>query len=195
LLNSNEQISEVEHVNSRVFNEALRVGDEAAFKVLFDTYQHKLFGYINKIVKSREVSEELVLDIFLKIWNAKEMLREVQHLDAFLYRMAVNKALDFLKAASREDKLRELLAMQMKSLSSEAPDDAYIYKEYERELLSTIKQLPAQQQLIFNLSRENGMSHQEIAAELNISKNTVKNHLVAAIKKLKGIVRIVIFFF
>ena len=195
MLNSNKQIPEAEHVNSVAFNEALRLGDEAAFKLLFDTYQHKLFGYINRIVKSREVSEELVLDIFLKIWNAKEMLREVQHLDAFLYRMAVNKALDFLKAASREDKLRELLAMQMKSLSSEAPDHAYIYKEYERELLSTIKQLPAQQQLVFNLSRENGMSHQQIAAELNISKNTVKNHLVAAIKKLKGIVRIFIFFF
>lgn len=184
----------MDYFQSAAFREALNSGDEAAFKMLFDAYQHKLFGYINKVVKSKEVSEELVLDIFMKIWNAKELLLDVQNLDAFLYRMAVNKALDFLKAASREEKLRALIALQMNPLSNERPDEVFIYKEYEKQLVSTIQALPAQQQLIFSLSREGGLSHQQIADDLKISKNTVKNHMVSAIRKLRGIIRIFIFF-
>lgn len=188
------QTSFIGDASTIAFKQALVDGDEAAFKVLFESNQNKLFRYINAIVKSREVSEELVLDIFLKIWNAKEILREVQNLDAFLYRMAVNKALDFLKAAAKEKKLRDLLATHMSTLTAEGPDGVFIYKEYEKELRLTIQQLPAQQQLVFNMSRDNGLSHQQIATELNISKNTVKNHMVTALRKLRSIVKIFIFF-
>ena len=185
----------VDDAGTIAFKQALIEGDEAAFKVLFETNQKKLFRYINAIVKSREVSEELVLDIFLKIWNAKEILREVQNLDAFLYRMAVNKALDFLKAATKEKKLRDLLATHMSALTTEGPDDAFIYKEYEKELRLTIQQLPAQQQLVYTMSRDSGLSHQQIATELNISRNTVKNHMVTALRRLRSIVKIFIYFF
>lgn len=182
-------------VQSVDFKTSLALGDDAAFEELFYHYQKKLFNYINKIVKCDEVSEELVLDIFLKIWNAKEMILEVKNVDAFLYRMAVNKALDFLKAAAREKKLRDLLVVQMNLVTTEAADDVYIYKEYEQQLRLTIQQLPPQQQLIFNLSREGGLSHQQISDKLNISKHTVKNHLVTVIKRLKGILGTFLFFF
>lgn len=186
----------IEDAAIKAFRVSLAEGDEIAFKRLIALYQAKLFRYINAIVKSREVSEELVLDIFLKIWNAKEMMADIQNLDAFLYRMAVNKALDFLRAAGREKKLRDLLFKQMDELRlSPAADDAYRYKEYEQQLRLSIAQLPPQQQLVFLLSRDSGLSHEQIADQLSVSKHTVKNHMGAAIKKLSKLLKVFVYFF
>lgn len=187
--------TDASNVNDMTFRQSLSSGDEAAFKIFFEVYEQKIFNYINKIVKSKEVSEELVIDVFMKIWNAKEMLLDIQNLDAFLYRMAVNKALDFLRIATREKKVRELLALEMHSLTSESAEQAYLNREYEQHINLSVKRLPPQQKLIFILSREKGFSHQQIAEELNISKNTVKNHMVSAIKHLRSILKSVILFF
>ncbi|MGE6220043.1 RNA polymerase sigma-70 factor [Nubsella zeaxanthinifaciens] len=188
--------TDADYIASAQFKEALSCGDEFALQRLFDIYSGKLFHYINRIVKSKEVSEELVLDLFMKIWSSKEVIGQVQNMDAFLYKMAVNKALDFLKVAAREKKLRQLLIDQM-VFNDEHPaaDHEFISREYEHALLTTLKQLPPQRQLIFRLSRENKLSHQEIAFQLKISKNTVKNHMVAAIKQLKSAFKIFLFFF
>lgn len=177
------------------FRQSLCDGDEAGFKVFFELYDQKIFNYINKIVKSKEVSEELVIDVFMKVWNAKEMLMEVQNLDAFLYRIAVNKALDFLRTAAREKQKRTLLVAEMKDQVSEAADQAYIIRECEEELKSSIRKLPPQQKLVYSLSREDGFSHDQIAEQLQISKNTVKNHMSSAIKHLRSLLKIAIFFF
>lgn len=173
-------------INNASFRQLLSAGNEAAFKLFFETYDHKVFNYIDKIVKSKEVTEELTIDVFMKIWNTKEMLAEVQNLDAFIYRIAVNKALDFLRVAAKEKQNRAVLADQMKSLTSEAADQAYLNREFEKELQLSIRQLPPQQKLVFSLSRVNGLSHQQIAEQLRISKNTVKNHMVSAIRSLKS---------
>ncbi|WP_432326681.1 RNA polymerase sigma factor [Mucilaginibacter sp. P25] len=87
---------------SNSLHQRLSSGDELAFKLFFQKNQPRLFAYIYKVVKSREIAEELVLDIFVKIWSAKEILSEVENVDAFLHRMAVNKSLDFLRTAARE---------------------------------------------------------------------------------------------
>lgn len=173
-------------VNSQSFKRLLSSGNEAAFKQFFETFDHKVFNYIDKIVKSKEVSEELTIDVFMKIWNTKEMLSEVQNLDAFIYRIAVNKALDFLRIAAKEKQNRTRLATQIDNVTAESADQPYLNREFEKELQLSIGQLPPQQKLIFSLSRENGLSHQQIAEQLRISKNTVKNHMVSAIRHLKS---------
>src|SRR5215831_10911680 len=70
-------------------------GDEQAFKALFDRYRTPLFEFISNIVKSQEVAEELVMDVFLKLWLAMDMLPEIENLDGFLFRIAYNKSIDF----------------------------------------------------------------------------------------------------
>lgn len=164
-------------------------GDQDAFHEFFEANQRKIFNYIFKVVKSKEVSEELMLDIFVKIWSAKEMMIDVNNVDAFLYRMALNKALDFLKTTARENKLKALLLNHIQSTSNVYENESYSVKEFENQLKGLIHQLPPQQQLILNLSREDGLSHQQIAQQLFISKNTVKNHLVTALKTLRAHVK------
>lgn len=160
-------------------------GDEKAMQELFRLYQSKLYTYIYHITKSKEISEELVMDIFTKIWMARELLDDVQNLDGFLYRIAKNKAIDFLRAAAKEKRLQALLLAQMENSKAAHPDEKVILKEYELHLKQLLQNLTNQQQLVFNLSREQGLSHQQIASKLNLSKNTVKNHIVAALKHLR----------
>ena len=169
-------------------HQRLASGDETAFKLFFQKHQPKLFAYIYKVVKSREIAEELVLDIFVKIWSAKEILSEVENVDAFLYRMAVNKSLDFLRTAAREKRLRLLLTdhMQYEPVEEASNHDL---NEYKQRVNQCLQMLTQQQQLVLNLSREEGLTHEQIAARLSLSKNTVKNHIVTALKNIRGFIK------
>jgi len=169
-------------------HQRLSSGDEIAFELFFRQYQPKLFAYIFKVVKSREIAEELVLDMFVKIWSAKEILSEVENVDAFLYRMAINKSLDFLRTAAREKKLRLLLNEHMQHEQAEM-SNTHDVKEYEQQIVQCLQMLTNQQQLVLNLSREEGLTHDQIAARLNLSKNTVKNHVVGALRSLREFIR------
>ncbi len=169
-------------------HQRLASGDEVAFKLFFQKHQSKLFAYIYKVVKSREIAEELVLDIFVKIWSAKEILSEVENVDAFLYRMAVNKSLDFLRTAAREKRLRLLLADHMQYEPVEEPSTSDL-NEYKQRVTQCLQMLTQQQQLVLNLSREEGLTHEQIADRLQLSKNTVKNHIVTALKSIRGFIK------
>ena len=164
------------------------VGDEAAFKHFFIHHQPKLLRYILKIVKSKEIAEELVADIFVKIWFAREMMNDVENVDAFLYRIAVNKALDFMKMASREKKLRILLQAHMQNEASTV-DQPCELKEYQQQIDQCMQLLTSQQQLVISLSREEGLTHEQIATRLQLSPHTVKNHIVRALKQLRAFMR------
>jgi RNA polymerase sigma-70 factor (ECF subfamily) len=173
---------------STSLHQRLSSGDEIAFKLFFQKNQPRLFTYIYKVVKSREIAEELVLDIFLKIWSAKEILSEVENVDAFLYRMAVNKSLDFLRTAAREKRIQQLLHHHMQYEQATAASN-HDLKEYNQHVTHCLQMLTQQQQLVLNLSREEGLTHEQIADKLNLSKSTVKNHIVTALKKMRGFIK------
>jgi RNA polymerase sigma-70 factor (family 1) len=174
---------------STSLHKRLSSGDELAFKLFFQKNQPRLFTYVYKVVKSREIAEELVLDIFVKIWSAKEVLSEVENVDAFLYRMALNKSLDFLRTATREKRIQQLLSHHMQYEQTTAASNHDI-KEYSQHVTDCLRMLTQQQQLILNLSREEGLTHEQIADRLNLSKNTVKNHIVTALKKIRGFIKL-----
>ena len=173
---------------STSLHQRLSSGDELAFKLFFQKHHPRLFSYIYKVVKSREIAEELVLDIFVKIWSAKEIFNEVENVDAFLYRMALNKSLDFLRTAAREKRIQQLINdhMQYEQVTAASHHDL---KEYNQRVTQCLQMLTHQQQLVLSLSREEGLTHEQIANKLNLSKNTVKNHVVAALKNLREFIK------
>ena len=160
-------------------------GDEQAFKLLFDRYHGRLFQYIFSIVKSQEVSEELVMDVFLKLWQAKEMLPEIKNMESFLFRIAYNKSIDFFRAVSKDKRFTALLWDKIQTRSTSNADDPLLLQEYETKVRQAINLLPAQRRKIFNLSQEEGLTNTQIAEELGISKNTVANTLVEARQFIK----------
>lgn len=155
-------------------------GNEQAMKQLFHIYHGWLFYYISHFIKSERVAEELVMDVFMKIWTCRSTLAEIDHFDSFLFTIARNKSIDFLRSAAADRKLRALLWDEIQLASSEQADSPLLLKEYEEKVREAILQLPPQCKKAYSLSRERDLSHGEIAQELNISSATVNNHIVKA---------------
>lgn len=152
--------------------------NEEAFKTLFTRHRDKLFAYIFKVTKSRETSEEIVMDVFMKLWQSRTVLTEIKNFDAFLFHVAKNKSLDFLRSAAKDRVLTELILDQMNNREGgHQPDERIILTELKSKINETIEQLSPQRQTVFRLSREQHMTYDEIASHLQLSKSTVKNHI------------------
>jgi len=155
-------------------------GDEKAFQSLFSSYYEKLFNYVVSIVKSRQVAEELVMDVFLKIWLGREIVPRIEKFNAFIFRVAHNKSVDFLRSVARDPKFQDLLWEQIQLSNNACADSPVLVREYETKLREAVSLLSPQKKKIYQLSREEDMTHDQIAVQLNLSRHTVNNHIVEA---------------
>ncbi|AHF16128.1 RNA polymerase [Niabella soli DSM 19437] len=164
-------------------------GDEIALGRFFDLYKAKVYGYLLSFVKLQEVAEELTLDVFLKIWQKKELLAEVKEPAAFLFVISKHKALDFLKAAARNARLQQLITDHITNASQSEQAQTSIAKHLEQKELITqlLNELSPQRKEILILSRLEGLSHVEIAQKLKISRNTVKNTITQTLRHLERV--------
>lgn len=159
-------------------------GSETAFAELFHRYKYKLFGYIFKLTQSKEITEDVVQDVFLKLWQKKETLAELDQFGPYLFRIAQYHAINGFRRMATE-----ALAVAAIQPPPETGvfniEDQLVAKEIEQRLHEAIQKLPPQQQLVYRLSREEGLKHDEIARRLQISPSTVKNHMMAALRTLR----------
>lgn len=161
-------------------------GEEQFFNLLFEKYRNQLFTYLFKVTKSRETSEEIVLDVFLKLWHGREAVTEIENLEAFLFRVAHNKAIDFFRAAKRNPKMQqELWELITEAISNETADKKLLDKNMEELVQSAVNQLSPQRRKVYYLRNHEDLSYSEIAAELNLSPNTVRNHLTASVQFIR----------
>jgi RNA polymerase sigma-70 factor (ECF subfamily) len=165
--------------------ELISNGDEVAFKALFEKYRDKLHFYLFGITKSSQVAEEIVMDVFLKIWFARTKATEINHFDNFLYKIAHNKAIDFLRTVHRDQTLFNLVWDEMQLVSDQNADSRLKENEKQQALQTAVSKLPPKRRLVYELSRKNGLTHDQIALYLNLSKNTVNNHLVESLRFIK----------
>jgi RNA polymerase sigma-70 factor (ECF subfamily) len=159
-------------------------GDEKAFNQLFERYRERLNHYLLRITKSPDITEEILVDVFLKLWDGRELLTNIYDLEGFLHKVAYNKAMDFFKEISREGRLRQTYFDWSEELPPKSPDELLIESEARRILLEAINQLPASRKKIYALSREEGLTYEEIAEALHLSRNTVKNTIMAASRSI-----------
>lgn len=169
------------YTDARLLQE-LACGNEKAMRQLFAIYRDRLFFYITRITKSEQIAEELVMDVFIKIWTGREMLAEVQNIDSYLFRIARNKSIDFLRSAAGNTRFQELLWEQIQAASGDRADTPLLVKEYEAKVREAINSLSPQRRKVYSLRYEQQLTHAEIAGELNLSRHTVNNHLVEAQK-------------
>ncbi|MGN6437514.1 MAG: RNA polymerase sigma factor [Agriterribacter sp.] len=159
---------------------AISNGNEQAFNQLFSQYRNQLFTYIFKITKSKETAEEIVLDVFLKIWNSRQALRELKNIDAFLAKIAHNQSIDFLRAAKRDKAIQAAVWNQLQQVAAAiSADDDVQYKSIASALNDGVKQLTPQRQKVFKLQYQ-GLTYDEIAKRLKLSAHTVRNHIAAS---------------
>ncbi len=165
----------------------LKNGEVAAFEEIYNQYRNKIYSYALKLCKSTVTAEEIVQEVFIKIWQKREQLNPELSFAAYLKKIALNQVLNHLKKVAREKTLQDELFAYISTIKNSTDE-----KLLEKELLSTyeeaISQLPPQKKIIYQLSRNEELSHEEIAEKLQISKNTVKNHMVEATKFIRNYV-------
>ncbi|MNK03594.1 RNA polymerase sigma-E factor [compost metagenome] len=154
-------------------------GNEMAFNVLFRRHFDDLLQYAGRQLKDRELAEELVMDLMLKLWRQTE-LAEIQHLNQYLYRSVKNAIISHWRKKALTFVPLENLEASNEPLSRSA-DYAIIDAEVQTLYQDKLAALSPQRRLVYTMSRELEMSHAEIAAETNLSINTVKNHIKAAL--------------
>lgn len=166
--------------------------ENAAFSKIYQIYFPKLVRFSREYVVSTEDAENIVQDIFMYLWEHRDMLASLTNPNAFLFTLTKNRCIDFyrhkVRTESKEESLDALSERELK-LKMEAlqqfDENMFTVDDIDALLNKAIGHLPEKCRQVFILSRMEGMKHEEIAAQLNISVNTVQNHIVTALRKLK----------
>lgn len=160
-------------------------GNEKAFRQLFGRYWDNIYGIAFALTKSSGLAEEMVQDVFVKIWLKRMQLTTVICFEAYLYTIARNHIFNTLRKKVREVPFTEEL-IQYLSAHAHSPEQQLLLKESEMLISKAVAQLPPRQYLIYQLSRQQGLSQEEIARRLKISVNTVKSHMNKALHAIRS---------
>lgn len=162
----------------------IATGSQAAFHQLFDTYKERLFTFAYTLTHSRVDAEEVVQDVFLKLWETRTSLPAIEHPQKYIFTMTRNRTLDLLTKVSRNQKLMHQVWANI-AQSDEGTEEILNAKESQKLINEAVATLSERKQEVFRLSKVEGLSLDEIARELGISKQTVKNTLTEALKSIK----------
>jgi RNA polymerase sigma-70 factor (family 1) len=157
--------------------------DEQAYKELFHHFYPSLYQFALSIVKSGQVAEEVVSDVFIRIWKKRAALARIQNLRLYLFTATKNTSLNYLRQQKREADLPDDYRVQLRSVYFN-PEELLITAEMIKRIQLAIQQLPPRCQLIFKLVKEDGLKQKEVAGLLNLSIKTVENQLAVALRKI-----------
>lgn len=162
----------------------LREGDSRAFEKLYFTYSKNLYGNLLSMVKSTEIAEELLQDIFQRVWERRTSIDMTKSFKSYLFTIGKHLVYDFFH---RQTKQRHIEAYLI-SMSSELyhhVDETVAHKETQAILQEAIHKLPPQRKLVYTLCKIEGKSYEEVGRLLGISTSTISDHIVKATKSLK----------
>ncbi|PWS30599.1 RNA polymerase sigma factor [Pedobacter paludis] len=159
-------------------------GDEFAFKHVFELYKNRVYSFVVKFVHSKADAEEIVQDTFFTIWQKREMLPNIEHPRNYIYTIVRNKTYNYLNQAAKNQKILAQLWANMQVESNDI-EDLTDLKDSEMLIKKGLLNLSEQKQQIFKMSREDGLSHEEIASQVGLSKSRVKNIIVDVLKYLR----------
>ena len=157
---------------------------EELFNELFREYEHPLYLFAIKLLKSDVAAKDIIQDVFLKLWLIRDQLSEIKNISSFLYKLTENKVFDALRAAAADQKKKQALWHRMRLTSEQDAGTEVESKEYHAIIQQAIEQLPPQRRAVYLMSRAEDKPRKEIASLLQISPNTVRNQLAKAIENI-----------
>ncbi|MEO7043750.1 MAG: RNA polymerase sigma-70 factor [Ferruginibacter sp.] len=155
-------------------------GDEHAFRELFNIYKERFYAVVLKMTQSDEVAKDIVQDTFMQIWNKRETLVDVDNPSSYFFTAVYRRVYHHYRKIAIEKKLLQSAAPAKESANT--TDEMVLARESESLISQAIAKLPPQQKMVFKLSKQEGLSREDIALQLQISPHTVKNHLADALK-------------
>jgi len=167
--------------------EALKAGDHQIFEKIFLSYFKNVKVFVQSLIKSEHEAEEITQELFSKLWINRESIDTGKNFHSFIFISAKNAALNFLKWRDIRDSFYNDQMLGEEETNSVEND--YYAKEAALLIELVVSKMPEQRQKVYTLSRNGGVSNEEIAKMLNITKKTVENHLNLALKEVKKIFR------
>jgi len=161
----------------------LSQGSELAFTNVYNLYKNNVYSTALRITKSKIQAEEAVQDIFLKIWQNRDALAEVDHFENYLYIISRNHLFNSIKKIARETS--QITEFNQKEAGIIDTDSNIKDEQYNTILNQIVEQLPPQQQKVYQMAKRDGLSHQKIGEDLGISTETVKKHMAQALKFIR----------
>jgi len=170
-------------INNQIIKR-FKEGDAESFDIIYNKYSKKLFHFVLGLVKDRVISEDLVQEVFVSLWENRSQVNPKLNFENYIFTIAYNSIRKFFRDQSTKTKVIDLLIKD----SPELVDSIYgtvIYNEMLDQANKIIETLPQRRKVVYKLSRQEGMKTKEIADKLNISTRTVENHLAKALKYLR----------
>jgi RNA polymerase sigma-70 factor (family 1) len=179
-----KQLSNQNFKTDAVLIKRLREGDTLALTELYNTYWQSLFMSAYNIIKDKELCEDIIQDIFMNIWHNREKLEINISLKGYLYACARYQV--FNQFRKNKDKIHiEFFNDLDKRFQYTTPETEMMHNELVQQINTIVETLPEKCQLVYKLSREEQLSHKEIALRLNISVKTVENHIAKALQTIR----------
>ena len=163
----------------------LKNGDILAFDQIYEMYSHKLFSFVFKILKNEAEVDDIVQEVFVKIWESRDKLKDYKLLNAYIFTIAYNNSIDLIRKRISNNKYLELLKYSASINFTPTIISQIEFNELSSKVEKLIAQIPDRQKQVYLLHREEGMTYPQIAEQMGISQNTVENHMAKALKYLR----------
>lgn len=168
----------------RIWGEKISASDQKAFNSLFRSLYPRLIHFANRYNPNKAVARDIVQDAFVALWERRNQIEPDRSIQAYLYRIVRNKSLNYIRDHSNET-VGLLDDIPLKAAGKDKHRQENENEQLVSLLRTWIKKLPKRQREAFELSRFEGLDHDEIAGVMDVSSNTVNNHIVAALNKLR----------
>ncbi|THU40316.1 RNA polymerase sigma-70 factor [Niastella caeni] len=159
--------------------------DEVSFNELYDIYIDRVFLFAYQLTKSKDIAGDMTQEVFIKLWEMRKEIDTALNFEAFLRTVTRNHVFNYLKKAARESQLQRKIFSGMQLLANTV-EEQLLEKQLMQLHNEAVEKLPKQKKIIYILSRNEKLSHDQIAERMNLSRNTVKNHMVEALKFIRG---------
>jgi RNA polymerase sigma-70 factor (family 1) len=169
--------------NDKELIESISSGSQGAFQILFDRYWKSLYAFVYRLTKDEDHSKDILQDVFMYIWNNREKLHTSESFLPYLYTVAKNNVM----SSFRKDKVRfEGIDTLLNNIQTPAnSDDNLLFNEVQVAIDTELSRMPSNMQQCFKLSRYEDKSIKDIATELKLSEQTVKNNISEALRRLR----------
>ncbi|GAB3431387.1 RNA polymerase sigma factor [Niabella aquatica] len=174
------------------FNNEAKYSDdvlEQIFIELFREYESQLYTFLFKMVKSDAQAKDILQDVFLKLWTIRSRIPEISNISAFLYQIAENRVIDYLRSAASDQKRKAELWKRLDDINTSNPENYLQDKEYHAIIQLAIEHLSPQRKSVYLLSKSEGLQRNKIAAIMEVSPHTVRNQLAKAMEQIASYVK------
>jgi len=159
-------------------------GEVKAFDKIFEIYNQKLYRFAKSILKNREDAKDVVQEVFVRIWQNRNEIKEYSTFKSYLFTIAYNIIVDHFRKRLKDKKYKDFLEANINEVDS-SQEKHIEFSDLNKLYEQSVEQLPPRRKLIYKMNRNEGLTYKEIAERLNISRNTVRNQMAKTLQFLR----------